>query len=293
MRVDLFVIDGQNDFCASGKNREHDGGNRGALFVDGADLEAEKLGRMIKRLSPQISNIHATLDSHHRLDGSHHIAWRDSSGRVAPPFTLVTNRDIAEGTWVPSFRFGIWQGQKVPAKEWALCYTRRLEEIGRGPLCLWPVHCQIGTWGNNLYSPISRAFDDWCEANGDWVRYIIKGTWVWSEHYSGLQADVPDETRPETQLNEDVLNDALSVDRVLWSGWAGSHCLRFSALDAINYFGPGINEFSRKCVFFEDASAPVPDIPGALFSFAKWREEFLEEVKLRGATVTTTDRFSL
>ena len=40
MRVDLFVIDGQNDFCD----------NNGSLYVEGAGEEAKLVADMIDRL---------------------------------------------------------------------------------------------------------------------------------------------------------------------------------------------------------------------------------------------------
>lgn len=288
-QVDLFVIDGQNDFCASGAEPE---GRRGALYVEGADREAEAVAGLIRRLTDgcpgyRLRKIHATLDNHHRNDGSHHIAWMGPDGAPPPPFTVVTSADVAERRWVPRFETGIWEGREVSSYEWALHYTAALEETGRSPLTLWPVHCQIATWGSNVYEPLREAFDHWCDATAGWVDFLPKGQWVWTEHYSGLKADVPEPTRPETQLNTAVLEDAMQADLILWTGWAGSHCLRWTALDAANHFGPGENALLKKSIFFRDASAPVPDIPGAPFRFSDWRREFLEEMSRRGAVVTT------
>lgn len=301
-RVDLFVIDGQNDFCASGNEHQnltaqqaqewaYAGRRKGSLFVEKADVEGVLVANMIKRLGGKISKIHATLDSHHRLDGSHNIAWKGRDGASPPPFTIVTNQDVRNQLWIPRFGLGVWEGKAIPSYQWALNYTEALEVNGRSPLCLWPVHCEIGTWGNNIYQPLREAYDAWCETNNGWIDYISKGHWVWTEHYSAMKADVPDPTRPETQLNVDVIKDASQADLVLWTGWAGSHCLRWTALDAVNYFGQGSNPFIAKSVFFEDASASVPDIPGAPFKFTDWRKEFLDEVSKRGATITTTDKF--
>lgn len=295
-RVDLFVVDGQNDFLASGSEPldwpwPAGGRRRGALFVEKADKEGVLVANMIDRLGGRLNKIHATLDSHHKLDGSHNVSWKDSAGNDAPPFTMVTYADVVAQKYVPRFQIGVWEGKAVPSYQWALKYTEALEKNGRCVLCLWPVHCEIGKWGSNVYHPLAVAYDKWCDTVGGWIDWISKGAWVWSEHYSAMQADVPDPTRPDTQLNVGVIRDAMGADIIGWAGWAGSHCLRWTALDAVNYFGAGENAFIKKSVFLEDASAAVPDIPGAPFKFSDWRGEFLDEVKKRGATVTTTAEF--
>lgn len=295
MRIDLIVIDGQNDFCASGKEP---GGRKGSLFVEKANEEAVLVANMIDRLKDpkvksghKLDKVHASLDSHHKNDGSHNTSWKRKDGSSPDPFTIVSHQDVRSQIYIPRFSIGVWEGNVVPSYQWALKYTEALEANGRAPLCLWPVHCQIGTWGQNIYDPLQAAFDRWCETTNSWIDYISKGHWVWTEHYSALKADVPDPTRPETQLNVEIIQDVSQADSILWTGWAGSHCLRWTALDGVNYFGQGENEFIRKSVFFEDASASVPDIPGAPFKFTDWRREFLDEMHKRGATITTTTQY--
>lgn len=302
-RVDLFVVDGQNDFLASGNEPKdwpwpEGGPRRGALYVENADKEGVLVANMIDRLADpkvpsghKISKIHPTLDQHHQNDGSHNIAWKGPDGKSPPPFTIVSHQDVMLQRWVPRFSIGIWEGKAIPSYQWALKYTEALEKNGRAALCLWPVHCPIGGWGSSVYHPLMQAYNRWCETTGGWIDWISKGHWPWSEHYSAMQADVPDPSRPETQLNVAVIQDAMEADIIAWTGWAGSHCLRYTALDAVNYFGKGENQFIKKSVFFEDASAAVSDIPGAPFKFSDWRKEFLDEVAKRGATVTRTTEF--
>jgi nicotinamidase/pyrazinamidase len=303
-RVDLFVIDGENDFCASGSEPLDwpwpvGGRRRGSLFVEGADQEAVGVAAMIDRLKEpnskmghKIHKIHATLDSHHRNDGSHNISWKDASGNSPPPFTIISHQDVKDQKYVPRFPIGVWHGKVIPSYQWALHYTEALQTQGRSPLCAWPVHCEIGTWGSNVYKPLMQAYDSWCATTGSWIDWITKGQWPFSEHYSAMQADVPDSTRPETQMNAGVVKDAMGADIIAWAGWAGSHCLRWTALDAANFFGStGPNELLKKSVFFSDASAAVPDIVGAPFKFSDWRKEFLDEVANRGAKVMKTTEF--
>ena len=313
MRLDLIVIDGQNDFLADGTEPEDwswpEGGRaRGALCVETANREADAVATMIDRLQAdgvpgghKINKIHATLDSHHRKDGAHNISWKNgNTGQVADPFTIVTYDDVMAQRYVPTFRMGVWEGQAVPALEWAKKYTKALDDRGRNPLCLWPPHCLIGSWGQQVYKPLMDAYNRWCDRTGGWINWVSKGQWVWTEHYSAIIADVPDSTRRETQMNAELVNDASGADIIAWLGWAGSHCLRWTAKDAVDFFEPSddekaagaSNEFVKKSVFFEDAAAPVvsPD-PAATTMFKQWQEEFLNEMKNRGAQITTTDKF--
>jgi nicotinamidase/pyrazinamidase len=107
-RIDLFVIDGQNDFCASGTEPDDwpwpAGGRRcGSLFVSGADKEAVKVAKMIERIPDRITYLRSTLDSHHHLDCSHNVAWKMSDGSSPPPFTIVTHADVKAQKYVPRF----------------------------------------------------------------------------------------------------------------------------------------------------------------------------------------------
>ncbi len=301
MNVFLIVVDGQNDFCADGNEPSNypvpaGGKQRGALCVDGAADEARNVADMINRLTgtsgSKITRIYATQDSHHLNDGSHNIAWQDKDGNPPPPFTMVSHDHVVNGIYTPRLAFGIIDGKKVLPQVWALEYTERLAKEGRAPLILWPPHCIIGTFGHNFYYPIAQAFDSWCEATGGWIDYVSKGHWQFSEHYSGLRADVIDPTVPATQLNTGLIQQMMRADIIAWTGWAGSHCLRYTAMDALKGVG-GTNfdlDFVKKSVFFEDASAAVPDQPGQTM-FADWRKQFLDDVAAAGATVTTTKDF--
>lgn len=304
MRVDLFVIDGQNDFCASGKEPMNfpmpEGGRRpGALSVAGADEEAITVAKMIDALESDglqrslITNIHATLDSHHVNDCAHNTVWRDQNGQIVPPFTIVTHDDIVNHRYRPVLSTGVFDGKRMSAHDWALKYTEALAKNGRNPLCLWPEHCLIQSWGADIYHPLQVAYNRWAKRTSGWVDYITKGQYPFTEHYSAIVADVPDSTRHETQLNAPVINNAFNADLIVWCGWAGSHCLKWTALDAINNFEPKDsngnptgepNQFIAKSVFLEDASAPVPNPPGGP-DFVQWRLDFLAEVTRRGGRV--------
>jgi len=285
-RVDLIVIDGQNDFLEP----------TGALSVAGADKEADRVATMVADNIDAWDKIHASLDEHHLNDGSHNMHWRDRQGNVVPAYTIVSHDDVQSQKYRPGFRFGVWEGETVTARQWALNYTEALAKRGRASLCLWPPHCLIGTPGANVYEPLMQAYNKWCESTGAWINFISKGTWAFTEHYSALQADVPDPTKPQTQLNSSVINNVAGADKVVWLGWAGSHCLAWTAYDGVNNFEPSdadksngaVNEFIKKCIFLEDACAPVPNPSGDVPNFVQNRQDFLDEMEQRGAIISTT-----
>jgi nicotinamidase-related amidase len=246
----------------------------------------------------RIAKIHATLDSHHRNDIGHTTFWKGVDGKCPPPFTIINPEDVESQQWVPrvqAVRLKDNTGKELTSLQYGLYYTRALKTKGRNPLLTWPVHCQIGKWGQLIYQPLSDAYDDWCEATNRWIDFVTKGQWPFTEHYSAIVADVPWPDRRETQMNVDLLNDCNQASRVIWTGWAGSHCTRWTGLDGVNYFGEdpvgsGSNEFLRKSTFISDCCAAVGDLPGTT-TFKDWRESFLNEVSRRGAQVMTLREF--
>jgi len=172
MRVELLVIDPQNDFCDPS----------GALFVPGADTSCQRLADMISRIGSKLFDIHVTLDTHHLLDIAHPMMWTDSSGNRPDPFTIITHDDVVNSVWSPV----------IPAtRDRLVDYVKSLEDNGRYPLCIWPPHCLIGTPGHNVQSEVAAALREW-EDRVATVDYVTKGSNLWTEHYSAVQADVPD-----------------------------------------------------------------------------------------------------
>ena len=171
MRLHLVVIDPQNDFCNP----------NGSLFVRGADKDIDRLAVMVKRLAPKIDDIHVTLDSHRKVDISHPMWWKDASGKRPGPFTLITKADVESGRWdthLPSFR---------PR---TLAYLAALEKRGRYLHTVWPEHCLIGDEGHNVHPTLATAIHEW-EDRFAQAEFVTKGSNPWTEHFSAVQAEVP------------------------------------------------------------------------------------------------------
>ena len=262
-RIELLVIDPQVDFCDP---------NRGALYVPGAEHDMKRLARMIKRLKDKLSDVHVTLDSHHFIHIAHPIFWRDTTGKNPAPFTRITRSEVEQGVWTPTVP-GLYRR--------ALEYVTRLEQNGRYDLTIWPPHCLIGSPGHTVFPELFAALTDW-ESRFAFVDYVTKGSNILTEHYSAVQADVPDPTDASTQINTRLIQALENADQILIAGEARTHCLANTVRDIANNFGD--DSFVSKLVLLTDASS---DIPG----FEKHAQSFMSEMASRGMQVSTTTEF--
>jgi len=262
-KTQVLIIDPQFDFCNS----------NGSLYVPGSEDDMDRLASMVSRLKGKIDDIHVTLDSHHFFDVAHPIYWVNSSGKSPDPFTFITPEDIENGTWQP----------KLPNLfKRSLDYVKSLKTGNRYQLCIWPVHCRIGTEGNMVVPKLMDALTDW-EQSPNIVSYVTKGSNPFTEHYSAVQAEVPDPKDPATQLNTELIKTIMEADETAIGGEAGSHCVASTLLDIANSFGD--DSYIKKMVFLTDAASPVP-LPGDLGR--QMQDNAVSTLVKRGMRTSTT-----
>ncbi|MFT5683912.1 MAG: nicotinamidase/pyrazinamidase [Myxococcota bacterium] len=262
-KLHLVVIDPQNDFCD----------RSGSLHVPGADRDMDRLAVMIRRLSGKLSDIHVTLDSHRKVDISHPLWWRDAAGSHPAPFSVITAADVTSGkwtTWLPSTRSR------------SLTYLSELERRGRYPHVIWPEHCLIGDEGHNVFPLISEAIHEWEDRRFAMADFVTKGSNPWTEHFSAVQAEVPDPTDPSTQVNAGLIATLQSADVVLLAGEALSHCLANTVRDIADCFADPST--ISKLVLLTDAASPVT-------GFEAQADTFVRELTARGMRTATTADF--
>jgi nicotinamidase/pyrazinamidase len=263
--VHLISIDCQNDFCTP----QGPGGEKAALLVGGADADMKRLAAFINKNQSRLSEIHCTLDSHQVIHIAHPIFWVDSKGNHPNPFTLITTDDVKKGTW-RAFN-PRWQSR-------AQTYVDTLAKNGRYVLCIWPPHCLIGTWGQSIVPEVANALYKWEEKTFSRINIVAKGSNYFTEHYSGVQADVEDPSDPSTKLNTNIIDALTEADEILITGEALSHCVASTIQDIANNFG---DDNIKKFVLLEDTTSSVT-------GFEKLGQDFVKNMTARGMQRTTT-----
>jgi len=268
MKIHLLIIDPQKDFCDP----------NGSLFVPGADEDMKRLASFVNRVRNKIDDIHVTLDSHRKVDISHPIWWVDSSGKHPSPFTLISAEDV---------KSGVWTTRLPSARTKTIEYLETLASNGRYPHTIWPEHCLIGSDGHSIHSLLYQAISSW-EDRYAMTEYVTKGSNPWTEHFSAVQAEVPDPEDPSTQVNTNFIKTLEEADIILLAGEALSHCLANTVTDiASNFSDP---KYVEKLVLLTDATSPVPDPPGTTL-FTDLTNKFLSDLKAKGMKTSTTTEY--
>lgn len=281
-RIEMLIIDPQNDFmdirAQLGEQvafTAPDGtAFRSALPVTGAQADSERLAELITRLDRKIADIHVTLDTHQQLDVAHPMMWVSSRGESPAPFTVITSQEVRDGKWRafnPAYQ---------PRLE---SYLEKLEANGRYPLTIWNPHCLVGTWGHNVVAPIMDSLMAWERTRMRRVDYVTKGHNPWTEHYSGVMADVPDPEDATTQLNIGLIETLKKADIVLFSGQALDFCVANTVRDIARNFG---EQNVRKTVLIEDTTSPVLGYGGEA-------AKFLQEMRDQGMQTTKAADFTI
>ncbi len=286
-RIDLIIIDPQNSFCYPGAEvmfkdffkKGHDTPDArnafevtgmmdpGELFVPGANEDMDRVANMIDEVGDKFYTIHVTLDCHHYIDIAHPIVWTNSKGEHPAPFTIIEVADVDNEVWFCAF-----PQYRAYCKE----YIHTLANNKRYPLCIWPPHCLIGTSGNGVYKPLAEALGRWEARNTANVDFLTKGSNWKTEHYSAVQADVPDPEDPTTGMNMDFIDPLRDADMLVLTGEALSHCLANTGRDIVTGFGD--KSLASKFTLLQGASSNVP-------GFEFMGEEFVKDLSADGMII--------
>ena len=278
--IQLLVIDPQNDFCdvpAAWCPADPLTGAvvAPALPVAGAHADMQRTAALIRAAGDNLAGITITLDSHHRVDIAHPTFWRRADHAAVAPFTTITAAQVRTGEFAP---------RDAAALPRTLAYLDELEANGRYTLMVWPVHCEIGTWGHGVHADVRAAYNAWEESTLRGVRKITKGENPWTEHYSAIQAEVPDASDPHTQSNGALLADLDQADLLLIAGEAGSHCVRATTEHIVANLPGGRPE---RIVLLTDCMSPVG-------GFEAQQAGFLAQMKALGVRpMTSTEALRL
>lgn len=293
MKVHAILVDPQCDFCVA-----DDGyGNKGSLVVPGALDDMKRAAKMIRRLGNKLDDIHVTLDSHQGIGIERPHWWRRvGDGAMPAPFTvlgvhsdgkrIVKCNPDAKGmnpteeeytTYLPShFSKG------GPTGEGSIGYLKALATKGRYPHVVWPVHCVVGRWGWGIVPELADALLEWEQKCFARVDYVVKGNNPWTEHFSGVQAEVPDPKDPSTQVNTGLIQTLQEADIIAIAGEALSHCVANTVRDIAACFSDP--KYVKKLVLLTDASSNVG-------GFEFLGDAFMKDMLAKGMQTDTTAAF--
>ena len=269
----LLVIDPQNDFCDLPPDylpAETTGAPSllPALPVPGAHSDMLRLADAINRGMAGLTGVSVTLDSHHRLDVAHPTFWMDALLRPVQPFTQITAADVREKKFLPR------DARALPR---VLSYLDALEAAGRYKLMVWPTHCEIGSWGHNVHADVRAAYNRWEESSLGIVNKVSKGMNPWTEHYSAIEAEVPDDDDDSTQMNYAFIDLLAESDRIYIAGEAGSHCVKATTEHLAANWDQA--QLARLVL--------VTDCMSAVTGFYEQHERFVRDMRERGVQVAT------
>jgi nicotinamidase/pyrazinamidase len=272
--IQLLIIDPQNDFCDLPvawlpTNPLTGQATSPALPVVGAHADMLRLAKLIREGASGISAIGVTLDSHNRFDIAHPTFWKTGAGSAVGPFTPITAAQVRKGDYLPK------DASMLPK---ALAYIDELEQRGRYTLMVWPVHCEIGSWGHNVHPAVKAAYNLLEDSRLVMVQKISKGSNPWTEHYSAMQAEVPDEEDPATQLNTALIASLDQADLLVIAGEASSHCVRATTEHIVENLPSGNTD---NVVLLTDCMSPVG-------GFEAQHQAFLDDMARRGVVLSTS-----
>ena len=271
-QLHLLIIDPQNDFCDL-PAESLPSGFAPSLPVTGAHQDMLRVAQLIREGGAGLTQISVTLDAHHRYDIAYPTFWRTGDGGAVAPFTQISAQQLREGAFVPAAAGALPRAQH---------YLDALESAGRYQLMVWPVHCEIGSWGQNIHGAVRAAYNAWEAAQLQVVAKLSKGSNPWTEHYSAVMAEVPDPQDPATQLNIPFLDSLVSANRIYICGEAGSHCVKASTEHIADYLqAQQGREALAKLVLLTDCMSPVP-------GFEAQQEAFIAAMLARGARLATS-----
>jgi nicotinamidase-related amidase len=261
--VHLLLIDVQRDFCFP-EGSLYVGGRSGRGALEDNRRTAEFIYRNLARLT----NITATLDTHHAFQIFFPSFWRGADGQPLQAHRTVTADDVASGSAQPNPDVAGWlcDGDVEWLRREVLHYCRELEKGGRYTLYLWPPHCLLGSEGHALAGAVheARLFHSWARAAQSWAE--IKGDNPITENYSVLRPEVlvRHDGRPLASRNLALIDTLLRADALVVAGQAASHCVKSSVDDLLEAIQARDARLAQRVYLMVDcmSAVVVPDGKG-------------------------------
>ncbi len=258
--VDLYIIDGQKDFCFP-EGTLYVGGESGTGAID----DSRRIAEFIYRNLRNISQVRATMDTHfaYQIFFSSFLVFDD--GSPVPPHTAVPLDDVRSGKVKPSPYAAAVVGDYNYLVRHLLHYCSELEKAGKYVLYVWPEHCILGSDGHALAGVLHEARMFHAYTRGSQSHVEVKGGNPLTENYSVFRPEVltgPD-GKPIAQKNVRMYETALR-GKGIFVGQAASHCVASSIDDILNEILAKDPKLASNFYVLEDcmSSVTVPDGKG-------------------------------
>lgn len=254
-RICLLAIDVQNTFCIPGFE----------LFVRGrsglgAVEDNVRLCEFIYRNLSLLTDIIPTMDTHAVMQVFHAEFWVDEAGDNPPSMALIHHSEVARGVWNVNPAMADYVGKSYEAlQKYAFHYTKRLDELGKYPLTVWPYHSMLGGIGHALVSAFEEACFVHNLARNSQTQFELKGSNPLTENYSVLSPEVlqDDSGRAIAHKNTALIDRLLTFDAVIVAGQAKSHCVAWTVDDLLSEIQTRDPGLAGRVYLLEDCSSPV------------------------------------
>ena len=227
----LIGIDIQNDFMEGG-----------TLGVAGAKEDVKRLNKFIYNNLYKITDMIVSLDTHSPFQIFHQCWWKDSKGNNPDVFTVIKYEDAANGKW-----------HAVNYEKESIEYLKKLKELSKKELVIWPYHCIEGTIGAALEESFSKMMNFFSIIRDSKVKTVIKGKNPLSEMYGIFK---PEWDR-ESVVNLELLEKIKNYDKIFIAGEAKSHCVLESIMQILNYYKDN-KDITSKIYIIEDCMSTIP-----------------------------------
>ncbi len=234
-----------------------------------------RLSRFIYEHLGLITQISATMDTHHAMQIFHPIFWLNEAGEHPEPHTEISVADVESGRWRvnPSIAGSLPGGAASALRAHALHYVSALAQGGKFPLIIWPYHGMLGGVGHALVPAVEAACFFHAVARSSQTTFEIKGDNPLTEHYSALGPEVRrrSDGTPLGDKNKGFIERLLSFDAVIIAGQVKSHCVAWTIADLLDEIMNEDERLARKIYLLEDCTSPVV-VPG-LIDFTEQADE--------------------
>jgi len=150
-------------------------------------------------------------------------------------------------------------------------------------LIVRPEHCLIGSWGGGVQPDLHGALNRWCHRTLRSVSYAAVGLNPNTEHYSALQAEVPDLADANTMANDSLLTSLAKAEHLIIAGLSLSHGLAATVYDIAALLGPSA---VRKITLLTDCTS-------SMAGFEELGTRFLTDLVSRGMRVAKSTALEL